>query len=248
MARDIAPLSIYRPRSHSTTSPPAAPPPPPPLSLSLPPSSSPPPTPPIFPPPSPPHLKKNSLMSLSNEADAGSGWRAHARTSSKPHAGPYTEPAMHAPLLPSTQEGSTEVRGTSSAQRGRSSGGNSEKASKTTIGLVFTAFCVIRALDRVFNKRVQDRMVNYQLMYINVFWPIGVQLMTIILCMCYVLQQNRAHPGTYDYTFFLPNSKFVSKNGAYPQWRLGLFSFWDELNAVGTSLPGPYISLTLQVR
>lgn len=101
-------------------------------------------------------------------------------------------------------------------------------------------------MDRVFNKRVQDRMVNYQLMYMNILWPIGVQIMTVILCFFYVIQQNRANPGTYDYTFFLPRSKFVSKSGVYPQWRLGLFSFWDEINAVLTSLPGPYISLTLQ--
>ena len=33
---------------------------------------------------------------------------------------------------------------------------------------VFVLFVVLRAMDRVFNKRVQDRMVNYQLMYMNV--------------------------------------------------------------------------------
>lgn len=59
----------------------------------------------------------------------------------------------------------------------------------------------MRAMDRVFNKRVTDRMgahilrqgerclthclvsaaVNYQVMYTNIFWPIGVQIMTYMM-------------------------------------------------------------------
>ena len=55
------------------------------------------------------------------------------------------------------------------------------------VGVVFCLFVVLRAMDRVFNKRVNDRMVNYQLMYVNIFWPIGVQIMTYGLCGCWVL-------------------------------------------------------------
>ena len=46
------------------------------------------------------------------------------------------------------------------------------------VGLVFTLFVVMRAMDRVFNKRVNDRMVNYQMSYVNILWPVGVQIMT----------------------------------------------------------------------
>lgn len=91
-------------------------------------------------------------------------------------------------------------------------------------------------------------------MYMNVLWPIGVQVMTVFMCWIYVEQQNAAAvkaglPKPYDYSFFLPGARFASKrspDGKYPQWRLGLFSFWDEVNAVFTSLPGPYINLTMQ--
>jgi hypothetical protein len=53
--------------------------------------------------------------------------------------------------------------------------------------LVFTVFVVLRAADRVFSKRVTDKMANYQLMYYNVLWPIGVQAMQIIVCAGWVL-------------------------------------------------------------
>ena len=52
--------------------------------------------------------------------------------------------------------------------------------------IVFMLFVILRAMDRVFNKRVADRMADYQLMYVNVFWPAGVQLMTILMVGMYV--------------------------------------------------------------
>ena len=41
-------------------------------------------------------------------------------------------------------------------------------------------------------------------------------------------------------------SRIASAHGAYPQWRLALFSFWDQLNAILTSLPSPFIDMTSQ--
>ncbi|GMI13767.1 hypothetical protein TrVE_jg9630 [Triparma verrucosa] len=147
--------------------------------------------------------------------------------------------------------GPITVREEKSAARAERKEGKTPKA---TVAIVFLLFVVLRAMDRVFNKRVQDRMVNYQLMYMNVLWPIGVQIMTVFMCWLYVEQQNAGAvkaglPKPYDYSFFLPGARFASKrsaDGTYPQWRLGLFSFWDEVNAVFTSLPGPYINLTMQ--
>ena len=89
-------------------------------------------------------------------------------------------------------------------------------------------------------------MVNYQLMYMNLLWPIGIQLMTILISIVFVWQMRKQGEMQYDFTFFLPSSKIASKYGHVPQWRLGLFSFWDQLNAVFTSIPGPYISITMQ--
>ena len=109
-------------------------------------------------------------------------------------------------------------------------------------------------MDRVFNKRVLDRMPNYQLMYMNFLWPIGVQIATVLMCYVYVIYVNsdcrkKGLQPKYDFTFFLPNSKCATKQGKpYSQLRLSLFSFWDELNAVLTSLPAPYISLTVRLK
>ena len=87
------------------------------------------------------------------------------------------------------------------------------KSSQFTVGLVFLAFVSMRAIDRVINKRVQDRMVNYQLMYMNFLWPIGVQFMTVFICIFYVWNQRRIGNLKYDWTFFLPNSKLASRRG-----------------------------------
>eukprot|EP00937_MAST-01D_sp_MAST-1D-sp2_P001722 g1722.t1 len=115
------------------------------------------------------------------------------------------------------------------------------------VAIVFILFVTLRAMDRVFNKRVADRMVNFQLMYVNIFWPIGVQLMTVLMCVGWVYY-NRVTLGDkrYDWNFLLPGASIASAAGAYPQWRLALFSFWDQLNAVITALPSPFIDLTSQ--
>ena len=143
-----------------------------------------------------------------------------------------------------------------SPARGGSTGGNPASYSgqwyrnvtgsltweNSQVAVVFVLFVTMRAMDRVFNKRVNDRMVNFQLMYVNIFWPIGVQIMTVMLCGAWVWY-NRVKCGDkrYDSSFFFPSSPIASAGGAYPQWRLALFSFWDQLNAVITSLPSPFI-------
>ena len=120
-------------------------------------------------------------------------------------------------------------------------------SSQADVIIVFVLFVLLRAMDRVFNKRVNDRMVNYQLMYTNVLWPIGVQIMTVVMCSAWVWYKRvRLGDKRYDWSFFLPTSTIACASGAYPQWRLALFSFWDQLNAVITGLPSPFIDLTSQ--
>ena len=108
----------------------------------------------------------------------------------------------------------------------------------------FIVFVVMRAMDRVFSKRVVDRMANYQLMYFNILWPIGVQVAQVAMCLAWVWYQRFSlRDLRYDLSFFLPHASIATiAGGAYPQWRLALFSFWDQLNAVVTGIPGPYIS------
>lgn len=121
-------------------------------------------------------------------------------------------------------------------------------AGRGQLAIAFSLFVVLRAMDRVFNKRVNDRMVNYQMAFVNVFWPVGVQLMTCVMCAAWVAHQRYNHRDVaYGcIRFFSPVSHLASARGSYPQWRLALFSFWDQLNAIMTSLPSPFIDMTSQ--
>ncbi|KAL1520522.1 hypothetical protein AB1Y20_022099 [Prymnesium parvum] len=112
------------------------------------------------------------------------------------------------------------------------------------LAIIFSLFVVMRAMDRVFSKRVADRMANYQLMYFNVLWPVGVQFFQILMCIAWVCYHRyRLGDTRYSWKFFLPGAAIATAAGtSYPQWRLGLFSFWDQLNAVITGIPTPYIS------
>lgn len=114
----------------------------------------------------------------------------------------------------------------------------------SSLALVFSVFVVMRAMDRVFSKRVSDRMANYTLMYYNVLWPIGVQVMQVLMCAGWVWYQRvKVKDKRYGWSFFHPTATIATTAGAaYPQWRLALFSFWDQLNAALTGIPSPYIT------
>jgi len=111
---------------------------------------------------------------------------------------------------------------------------------------VFVLFVTMRAIDRIFSKRVSDRMKNYQLMYYNIMWPIGIQIMTYLLCAGYVLFMRHNGDLRYNMTFFLPYSKIACATGFFPQIKMGLFSFFDQLNASVTGLATPFIDQTTQ--
>ena len=66
----------------------------------------------------------------------------------------------------------------------------------TQVAIVFAAFVVLRAMDRVFNKRVNDRMVNYQLMYVL------PQLQNCIAAATPLLHTRTACPPTATTTTF----------------------------------------------
>eukprot|EP00656_Telonema_subtile_P000900 TRINITY_DN10432_c0_g1_i2.p1 TRINITY_DN10432_c0_g1~~TRINITY_DN10432_c0_g1_i2.p1 ORF type:complete len:475 (-),score=73.71 TRINITY_DN10432_c0_g1_i2:119-1543(-) len=118
---------------------------------------------------------------------------------------------------------------------------------KHAVPIVFIVFVVMRAMDRVFAKRVSDRMKNYQLLYINVLWPIGIQVITVVMVIGYIVYKRRVEKDVrYDWRFLLPGSAMASGTGAIAMWRLGLFSIFDQLNAALTSLPAPFIDITSQ--
>ena len=112
------------------------------------------------------------------------------------------------------------------------------------LAVIFTLFVVMRAMDRVFSKRVVDRMANYQLMYFNILWPVGVQVAQVLVCLAWVAYQRYSlGDRRYGLNFFHPAATIATAAGlAYPQWRLALFSLWDQLNAAITGIPGPFIS------
>ena len=84
-------------------------------------------------------------------------------------------------------------------------------------------------------------------MYTNVFWPIGVQLMTYIMVAGYVCYMRYSEKDLrYDWRFFLPGASLASALGAIPMWKFGMFSIFDQLNASLTNLPSPFINLTSQ--
>lgn len=113
------------------------------------------------------------------------------------------------------------------------------------VSIVFLAFVTLRAIDRVFNKRVLDRMLNYNLMVTNLIWPIGVQIMTAGVALGWIIYKRKQGDMRYGCTFFSPWSSIASAKGPYSQFRLALFSFWDQLNAAITTLPTPFLSQTL---
>jgi len=118
---------------------------------------------------------------------------------------------------------------------------------RSRVSVVFVLFVFLRGLDRVFSKRVSDRMANYNLIYFNVLWPIGIQAMQILLCAAWVLYHRYHLKDTrYGLSFFLPGASIASAYGAFPQFRLAMFSFWDQLNALVTGLPAPFIDMTSQ--
>ena len=82
---------------------------------------------------------------------------------------------------------------------------------RVQLAVVFVLFVVLRAADRVFNKRVNDRMVNYQMAYVNFFWPVAVQVMTYGLCAGWVGYHRYGERDlAYGASFFLPVSAIAS--------------------------------------
>jgi len=116
------------------------------------------------------------------------------------------------------------------------------------VAIVFTIFVVFRAADRAFLYRVNKYLSkpSYNLILSNVFWPISIQLMTVVMLLCYIAYQRRQGNTQYSWRFFLPGNPTASTAGAVPMYRLALFSLGDQINAAMQSPPAAYIALPLQ--
>lgn len=119
---------------------------------------------------------------------------------------------------------------------------------KFAVPIVFVVFVVFRAADRAFLYRVQKYLKDstYTLILMNLFWPISIQLMTILMLLVYIAMLRYQGQTQYTWRFFLPGNEMASSIGAVPIYRLALFSLGDQINASMSAPPGPFISLPLQ--
>lgn len=117
--------------------------------------------------------------------------------------------------------------------------------SRAAVPAVFCVFVLMRALDRVFLKRVNDYLANpaYNLILTNVYWPVCIQALTVVMIAGYVKVQEDER---YSWRFFLPWSPLASAEGRVPLYRMALFSFWDQMNAALQAPAAPFLALPMQ--
>jgi len=115
-----------------------------------------------------------------------------------------------------------------------------------SVAIVFTVFVLLRSVDRVFFKRVNDRLANYQLFFAALLFPIGIQFTQLILTVCYVCY-HRYYVGDTRYSlwnFMRWSSPLACRNGAFSQRILFLQSVVGQLGNAITSLPTPFLNIT----
>lgn len=121
------------------------------------------------------------------------------------------------------------------------------KEGSNAVPLVFSAFIIIRALDRVFLYRVQKTMAPYASTLMSVYWPPMVQFMCFLVCLGYVVHQRiTTGDKQYGLGWFSPWNPMASAQGPVPPSWLMQFSFWDQLNAMVSAPSSPFIPLVLQ--
>lgn len=118
--------------------------------------------------------------------------------------------------------------------------------SRIAVPVVFTVFVVMRAVDRIFYKRVADRLVNYQLFF-SILVPFGTQAAIMILAVPYALYMRHVEKDE-RYTllnFFAYRSSCASSFGPFPQFILFMQSFYAQLGNTLTGFPTPFLGVTM---
>ena len=109
--------------------------------------------------------------------------------------------------------------------------------------VAFSLYVLARAVDRVLNKRVSDRMQNYITIYTNMIWPIGSLLVNTCLAIGWVVHHRWSGDLRYGTGFFSPRWSIASRAGAYSQWSLALFSLWGIPNVAPAHIRVPASAL-----
>mmetsp|Transcript_99741 Transcript_99741/g.257713 ORF Transcript_99741/g.257713 Transcript_99741/m.257713 type:complete len:504 (+) Transcript_99741:78-1589(+) len=118
---------------------------------------------------------------------------------------------------------------------------------KLLVPVVFITFVLIRAMDRIFLYRVQKSMADYTAVVMSLYWPPMVQLMCFLVALMYVARKRFSDGDkSYNMSWFSPFSERASTQGAVPQLWIAQFAFWDQLNAIISAPPGPFIPMVLQ--
>eukprot|EP00928_Gymnodinium_smaydae_P039381 TRINITY_DN26917_c0_g1_i2.p1 TRINITY_DN26917_c0_g1~~TRINITY_DN26917_c0_g1_i2.p1 ORF type:complete len:490 (-),score=67.69 TRINITY_DN26917_c0_g1_i2:6-1475(-) len=119
--------------------------------------------------------------------------------------------------------------------------------SRFVLPIVFFVFVVVRALDRVFLYRVQKVMARHTAVLMSLYWPPMVQCMCFFVCLTYVLKKRFVDGDSrFGLAWFSPLNPLASTQGVVPMIWVAQFSFWDQLNAVLSAPPSPFIPLVLQ--
>jgi hypothetical protein len=130
-------------------------------------------------------------------------------------------------------------------------GASSKKGQRRTerflVPIIFTVFVILRALDRVFLNRCMKIMGVYGGTLMALYWPICIQLMTVCICAGYVLMKRFSEGDTrYGLGWFSPVSPLASTHGRVPFYVMGVFSFFDQLNAAATAVPQRFLPEAMQ--
>lgn len=115
-----------------------------------------------------------------------------------------------------------------------------------SVAIVFTVFVLLRSVDRVFFKRVNDRLANYQLFFAALLFPIGIQIVQTMLTVGYVLY-FRFYVGDSRYTmwnFMRWRSPLACCRGAFPQSILFYQSVIGQVGNAVTALPTAFLNIT----
>jgi len=117
---------------------------------------------------------------------------------------------------------------------------------KGSVAIVFTIFVLLRSVDRVFFKRVNDRLANYQLFFAALLFPIGIQLTQFLLTVAYIWYY-RYYLGDKRYSmwnFMKWSSPLACRNGAFPQRILFYQSVVGQIGNAVTALPTAFLNIT----
>jgi len=118
---------------------------------------------------------------------------------------------------------------------------------KGLLFLVFIGYVVIRAVDRVYMKRVTNSMQSptYNLMLWNVIYPISRQVVQLGIWLPYIWTMRQMGHTEYTWRFLFPGNPRASSTGAVSVLTLGLFSLGDQLCNCLQGPAGAFISQTM---